>query len=144
MIFAFVWLTSPSITLGPSLLLQMALFHSSLWLSSIALCVYITSFVSTHLSMEQGYFLNFYLLYAWKHRNSDFLPCSHTTLPTALQLVFYSRQFLTDTVFLSVYIALVDLPYSFIVCILIRMETISQGRCVLIHLILTITLGYKY
>ena len=144
MIFVFVRLSSLSITLGPSMLLQMALFHSSLWLSSIPLCIYITSFVSTHLSVEQGYFLNFCVLYAWKHRNSDFLPCSHTTRSTALQLVFYSHQFLTDTVSLSVYITLVDLPYSFTVCILIRMETISQGGCVLIHLILTITLGYKY
>ena len=33
------------------MLLQMALFHSSLWLSNILLCIYTTSSLSIHLSV---------------------------------------------------------------------------------------------
>ena len=39
MIFVFLWLHSIWQPLGPAILLQMALFHSFLWLSSIPLCV---------------------------------------------------------------------------------------------------------
>ena len=39
-------------SLVPSMLLQMALCHSFLWLSSILLCIYTTSSKSNHLLMN--------------------------------------------------------------------------------------------
>ena len=39
-------------SLVPSILLQMALCHSFLWLSSIPLCIYTTSSESNHLLMD--------------------------------------------------------------------------------------------
>ena len=52
MIFVFVWLTSLSmISLGPTMLLQMALFHSVLWLSNIPLYICITFSLFNHLLM---------------------------------------------------------------------------------------------
>ena len=38
------------------MLLQMALFHSFLWLSDIPLCAYITSYLAIHLSIDLGCF----------------------------------------------------------------------------------------
>ena len=44
MVFVFLWLHSVSQSLGPSLLLQMALFHSFLWLSIYILHLLYPSF----------------------------------------------------------------------------------------------------
>jgi len=50
--FSYDLLRSGWESLVPSMLLQMALFCSFLWLSSIPLCMYITSSKSNHLSMD--------------------------------------------------------------------------------------------
>ena len=56
MVLVFVFLTHftqyESLSWVPSMLLQMALCHSFLWLSSIPLCIYTTSSESSHLSMD--------------------------------------------------------------------------------------------
>ena len=44
------------------MLLQMALFHSFLWLSNIPLCMYTTSSASNHLSFVDGHLGCFHVL----------------------------------------------------------------------------------